>query len=78
MVLFISNFTVLAADYDIQPVSVNSQALDDVSDSYKITIHEGSYKVNNTLSHDELKNKLKVRCAKYKKLMWVTGGLIMV
>jgi cell division protein YceG involved in septum cleavage len=69
---------VLAADFDIQEIPVQSNALDEVSDSYKITIHKGRYKLKNAMTHDELDKELHNGFYKYKKLIWVTCGIVLI
>lgn len=69
---------VIAIDYELQEVPVKSDALDDVSDTYKITVRKGRYKLKNAMTHEELDHKLHDGFYKYKKLLWVTGGLVLI
>jgi hypothetical protein len=69
--IFISN-PVLCADYEIQELPVQSSTLDNVSDSYQITVKKGNYKFINPLEHDKLKSEIKKY---YKPVIYVTLGL---
>jgi len=70
--------TVLAQDYEIKEIDVQSNALDNVSDSYQITIHKGRYKFKNAVPHEELDHKLHDGFYKYKKIIWVTCGIALI
>lgn len=60
------------ADYIYQEIPVQSKDLDQVSDTYKITVTKGHYKIGNALSESEVKNKLIENCKAHKVFIIAT------
>lgn len=60
------------ADYQFKEIPVNNIDLDNISDSYQITVSKGHYTIKNALTKDEVKKKLQSEYKTHKLFIIAT------